>query len=43
MASINVNPDQWLSFALRYFFAGVFIALGWAVATAFVLPVIPGI
>jgi hypothetical protein len=41
MASINVDPNAWVNFILRYFFAGVWIALGWAVANALVIPHIP--
>ena len=43
MASINVNPDQWFSFIARWFFGGIFFAIGWAVANALVIPHVPGI
>lgn len=42
MASINVDPNTWLTFALRWLFAGLWGALGWALSVKFLIPIIPG-
>ena len=43
MASVNVDPNAWLTFALRWLFAGLWGAIGWALAHAFILPHVPGV
>lgn len=41
MASISVNPNDWPTFILRWTFAGLWGALGWALAVKYVIPNLP--
>lgn len=41
MAAINVDPNSWVHFILRYFFAGIWLTLGWALAAKYVIPNVP--
>lgn len=42
-SNINIDVNAWPSFILRYLFAGVWLTVGWAVASKFLLPHIPGL
>lgn len=43
MANINIDPNAWLTFALRWLFAGLWGAIGWAVASRYIIPHLPGL
>ena len=43
MANINVDPNTWLTFALRWLFAGVWGAVGWALSQHYLIPHLPGL
>lgn len=42
MANLNIDANAWPTFILRWIFAGVWGALGWALSVKFVIPLIPG-
>lgn len=43
MASLSVDVNSWPAFILRWTFAGVWGAVGWALALKYVIPHLPGL
>lgn len=43
MANINVDPTSVIQFALRWIGAGLWGAIGWAVAMRYIIPHLPGL
>lgn len=41
MANINLDPNNMLTFAVRWLFAGVWGAIGWALSAHYIIPHLP--
>ena len=43
MANVSVDVNAWPAFILRWIFAGLWGAIGWAIAVHYVIPNLPGL
>lgn len=43
MASLNIDTSNMVTFILRWLFAGVWGAVGWAISVTYLIPVLPGL
>jgi hypothetical protein len=41
--NLNIDVNSWPNFILRYTFAGIWLTLGYVIATRFLIPNIPGL
>lgn len=43
MSAVNIDPNSWPAFVLRWTFAGLWGAVGWALASRYLIPHLPGL
>lgn len=41
MAAVNIDPNSWPNFILKWTFAGLWLTIGWALAAKYVIPNVP--